>query len=140
MGALDTMADWQPDEGILNQIIQLCAMSAQAKDSATHKQVFAELEKYKQMQDYSLYLSWVFFMCTEQPAGVRQMAGTQLKEFIRKHGAEAQQQLPQIITVIKDCTGQALKQPHEKEVRLALSSLVTTIVTTLGVWPELLQA
>merc|ERR1712194_415681 len=79
-------------------------------------------------------------MCPEQPAGVRQMAGTQLKEFIRKHGAEAQQQLPELITVIKDCTGQALKQPHEKEVRLALSSLVTTIVTTLGVWPQLLQA
>merc|ERR1712166_478131 len=140
MGALDTMADWQPDEGILNQIIQLCAMSAQAKDSATHKQVYAELEKFKQMQDYSLYQCWVFFMCENQNVGVRQMAGLQLKEFIKLHGVQAQQHLPQLVVVIRQCLGQALTKPHDAAVRRTLSTLVTQMVTSLGVWPELLQA
>lgn len=36
---------------------------------------FQELEKFKQMQDYSLYQCWVFFMCENQNVGVRQMAG-----------------------------------------------------------------
>ena len=138
---------------------------------------FQELEKFKQMQDYSLYQCWVFFMCENQNVGVRQMAGLlQLLalQFTNhecaisqacsskssssvtcvplslprsytlrvdpppphlhrtSQGVEAQQRLPQLVVVIRQCLGQALTKPHDAAVRRTLSTLVTQMVTSLG--------
>ena len=50
---------------------------------ASHDLYSKELDRFKAMPDYSLYVVMVFFRCDTEAAGVRQMAGLLLKDYIK---------------------------------------------------------
>jgi len=128
--------------------------------------VSQELDRFKAMPDYSLYVVMVFFQATNEPANVRQIAGLLLKDYIKLqvpscppftfpcsrdlssctlsvlnavlrqagmlHGNA------ELLNIIRSQVVEGLCMILDGPVRRAMGSVVTQLVSSLGVWDELL--
>jgi hypothetical protein len=112
-------------------MIQLCHLSATAKDTATHQRVHQELDQFKQLPDYSLYVITVFFRCTNEPEEVRQIAGYLLKNYI-KQASETLRANADLLNIMRQQVVCGLDAELTIGVRKTLGTIVTQLVTSSG--------
>jgi len=93
--------------------------------------VSQELDRFKAMPDFSLYVIMVFFRCENEASAVRQVAGLMLKDYI-KLNSQMLVANAELLGIIRSQVVSGLQLILDGPVRRTLGSIVTQLVSSLG--------